>query len=380
MADDKKQDKKTKKEKHYSNVKVTKLPNSEVEIEAEITAEKMTSLWGKALAKVSEKVEVDGFRKGKAPEHIVVGKVGEISILEEAGEMAISESYADILVDHSVDAIGQPKVQITKIAKNSPLGFKIVTAVLPVVTLKDYKKDAEKIAKNLEKTEVTDKDVDQVIENIQANRKQIERSKIEKERKEKKDETPVEDKDITVPAFDDEFVKTLGDFKDLADFKSKIKENIKKEKEREAKDKQRAALIDMLLEKATAEIPTIMLEGEMEKMMAQFKDDIAKAGVTMEDYLKQLGKSADEIKEEWKPSAEKRVLVQLILSQIAQDEKIKPTEDDIKKEVDHLVSHYKDADRFRARMYIESVLTNEMVLRTLLGESLDNISTHDHQH
>lgn len=376
MADKKKEDKK----KHYSNVKVTNLPHSEVEIEAEISEEKMTSLWGKAVAKISEKVEVDGFRKGKAPENVVVKKVGEISILEEAGEMAISESYADILVDHSIDAIGQPKVQITKIAKNSPLGFKIVTAVLPKVEIKDYKKEAAEIAKKPDEALATDKDVDQVIENIQANRKQIERSKIEKERKEKKDETPVEDKDITVPEFDDEFVKSLGDFKDVSDFKAKIKENIQKEKEREAKDKKRGELIDMLLTKVKVEVPAIMLEGELEKMMAQFKDDIAKAGVTMEDYLKQLGKSADEIKEEWKPSAEKRVMVQLILSQIAQDEKIKPTEEAIKKEVDHLLSHYKDADRFRARMYIESVLTNEMVLRTLLGESLENISTHDHQH
>jgi len=294
--------------------------------------------------------------------------------------MAISECYADILVDHSIDAIGQPKVQITKIAKNSPLGFKIVTAVLPKVELKDYKKDAEKIAKEKTEVKAEDSDVDKVIENIQANRKQIERTKLEKERKDKKDETEVKDEDLPVLEFDDAFVKTLGDFKDLADFKAKIKENIQKEKEREAQDKKRADLIDMLLTKVTVEVPTVMLEGEMEKMMAQFKDDLAKAGVTMEDYLKQLGKSADEIKDEWKPSAEKRVMVQLVLSHIATTEKIKPTEEDIVKEVDHLVSHYKDADRFRARMYIESVLTNEMVLRTLLGESLEDIATHDHQH
>jgi trigger factor len=136
----------------------------------------------------------------------------------------------------------------------------------------------------------------------------------------------------------------------------------------------------MLLTKVSADVPQVMIDGEMEKMTAQFKDDIAKAGVKMEDYLKQLGKSEEDIKKEWLPSAEKRVHVQLILSQIAKDEKIVPTEEDIKKEVDHLVSHYKDADRFRARMYVESVLTNEMVLRKLLGESTDNITTHNHQH
>ena len=87
------------------------------------------------------------------------------------------------------------------------------------------------------------------------------------------------------------------------------------------------------------------------------------------------------IKKEWLPSAEKRVKVQLVLNKIADVEKVKPTEDDIKKEVDALISQYKDADPVRARMYIESVLTNEMVLRKLANEPEEAHTEHDgHNH
>ena len=372
--------KKDEAKKHYQNIKIVKLPKSKIEIEGEISTEKMDSVWKKAVSKVSENIELPGFRKGKAPEHVIIQKVGEMPILEEAGEIALSEVYADILIDHSVDAIGRPQVNITKLAKGNPLGFKIVTSIAPEVTLKDYKKEIEKIAEEKEDIEATEKDVDAVIDNIQNNRKQLEKQKREKENKDAGKTEEIKDEDVPMPAFDDAFVKTIGDFKDVADFRTKVKENISKEKEREAKDKKRGKIIDALVEKTEVDIPEILVESEIEKMMAQFSDDLARAGLKMEDYLKQIAKGIEDIKKEWLPSAEKRVKVQLALSKVAQVENIKPTEEEIEKEVDHLISHYKDADRVRARIYIESVLVNEMVLRKLSGESMENVSTHDHQH
>src|SRR5690606_15144234 len=106
------------------------------------------------------------------------------------------------------------------------------------------------------------------------------------------------EEDIVVPEFDDAFVKTLGDFKDVEDFKKKVGENMKIEKEREAKDKKRSDIIEKLIEKTTVDLPDILIDGELEKMAAQFKDDLEKAGLKMEDYLKQLGKSEEDIKKE----------------------------------------------------------------------------------
>ena len=76
---------------------VKKLPKSEVEIEGELNAEKFESYFTKALKKIGENIEMDGFRKGKVPESVLLSKVPEISILEEMAEMALSEHYPKII-------------------------------------------------------------------------------------------------------------------------------------------------------------------------------------------------------------------------------------------------------------------------------------------
>ena len=100
-------------------------------------------------------------------------------------------------------------------------------------------------------------------------------------------------------------------------------------------------------------------------MLAQFKDDVAKGGITYEDYLKHTKKTEVEIKAEWKDTAVKRAKSQVILNTIAKDEAIAPKEEDIKKEMEHILSHHKDADRFRVRMYVETFMTNELVFQFL---------------
>lgn len=103
----------------------------------------------------------------------------------------------------------------------------------------------------------------------------------------------------------------------------------------------------------------------MEKMLAQFKDDIAKSGITYEDYLKHIKKTEADIKAEWKDTAVKRAKSQVILNTIAKDEGIAPKEEEVKKEMENILASYKDADRFRVRMYVETFLTNELVFQFL---------------
>src|SRR3989344_55675 len=93
---------------HYQNIKVTALPDAEVEIEGEIDAQRMNDLRNKALDTISKEIEIPGFRKGKAPTEIVVKKVGEMRLLEEAAEMALQEEYPIILFNEKINAIGLP--------------------------------------------------------------------------------------------------------------------------------------------------------------------------------------------------------------------------------------------------------------------------------
>ncbi len=350
--------------KHYKDVKLSPLPERELEIIGTITAEKMALMREKAIKKLKESIELPGFRKGNAPDNLIAQKVGEGSLLEEAAEIALNEEYPNILEEHKIDAIGRPEITITKIGVGSDMEFKVITSLMPEVKLADYKKIASKalISEGIASTEVSDKEVDDVIKTIREN---VAHEKVHAEAGGGKEHNHRKIEDSDLPELNDEFVKSLGDFKDLEDFRTKIKENITKEKEIKEKDKKRTAIIEKIIEDSTIDLPKIVIEGELDKMLAQFKEDIAQSGLSFEDYLKHIKKTEDDLKVEWKETAIKRAKSQVILNTIAKDQSISPEDSEVKKEMENILAHYKDADRFRVRMYVETFLTNELVFKYL---------------
>ena len=121
-------------------VDITKKEKGEIEITASLDAKKFDAHRADAVKKLGKDIEVDGYRKGKAPEAKVVERVGEQKILSEMAEIAISKHYNDIIRENELRVIGRPEVQITKMAMGNPLEFKITTATIPEVDLPDYKK------------------------------------------------------------------------------------------------------------------------------------------------------------------------------------------------------------------------------------------------
>ena len=112
-----------------------------------------------------------------------------------------------------------------------------------------------------------------------------------------------------------------------------------------------------------------MIESELHRTEAQFSADIERMGIKIDDYLKHAGKSMEDIRKEWRPHAEKKAKLQLILNAIAVAENVKPDKKEVEEEVDHILEHYKDADREHAAVYAETVLTNEKVFQFLESTS-----------
>lgn len=359
--------------KIYSDIAIKKLPKSQVEITGKIAADVLESFRAKALKNINDEVTIDGFRKGNVPEKVLIAKVGDMTILEEMAELALSTAYPSIVVEEKIDAIGRPEIGITKLAKENPLEFKIVTTVIPDITLADYKKvaadenkKAEEKAKKDGADEVTDAEVEDAIKRIRTshamhNHKHAEgddHSSLSKEEHDKLVESEM-------PPLDDEFVKTVGDFKDLADFKNKIKEALTEDKKTQNKEKRRIAIADRITAETTIDLPALLVNSELQRIEAQFRDDISRMGVTFDDYMKHAKKTIDDIRKEWTPHAEKKAKLQLIINKIADVEKIKAETQEIEEEVAHIMDHYKDADRERAYIYAESIITNEKVLKFL---------------
>ena len=349
--------------KSYGSASIKKLPKSEVEITASIASETWEQYRKQALKSVNESVTIDGFRKGQVPENILVAKVGDASINEEMAELAISRAYVDILIDNKIDAIGKPMVNITKLAKGNPLDFKITTAVVPEVTLPDCKKIAEKEIEKAKKIDVTvsDKDVEEAILKVQKSRVSHDKHDHEKMSPEEHEKAILD----SLPEFNDEFVKELGQFESVEDFKTKVRVMLGQDKQDQAREKSRIMIADAIAEKTTVEIPNVLIETELNRTQGQFEQDIQNMGVKMDDYLKHAKKTLEEIRKDWTPHAEKKAKLQLILNAISAKENIKPDLKEIEAEVNHIVEHYKDADRERAAVYAETVLTNEKVFQWL---------------
>jgi len=342
--------------KPYTIIGEKNLPESELEIEAEISYETLTKHRAAAVKKISGTVSVAGFRVGHVPENILVQKVGELAILEEAAHNAVEKTLSEILGEKKISILGEPRVSITKLAAENPLGFKITLSVLPEVKLPDYKKiAASENARKSEEISVSEKEITDFTENI---RKGYAQSTAPKNDTGMASELPL-------PELTDGFVKRLGDFKDVADFKVKIAENLRHEKAQKALEKKRLSLAEAVLGKTEVVVPKALIESELAKLLARFHDDITRMGMKMEDYLKHIKRSEEDMRREWRPDASKRGKLQLVWNAIAETEKIEVPKEMIEEEVKHTLEHYKQADPARTRAYVSMMLTNEKVFEFL---------------
>jgi FKBP-type peptidyl-prolyl cis-trans isomerase (trigger factor) len=345
--------------KKYKILSSKPLPDSEVEIECEIDAESVACHRAKAITKIQKEMTLPGFRPGHVPEAMLVKQVGDLFIFNEMADLAINDAFPDIITEAKTNFITMPNIQITKIAVGNPLLFKIIGPVIPEIKLPDYKKIAIKENETKsEPVEATEKELEETIEEIRKN--YALRNHTHAEGEEHKD-----DEKMDLPEVNEEWVKKLGAFESIEDFKNKIKEGIQKEKEFKNKDKRRMSIIEKIIEGTKVSMPKVMIESELKKMQAQFEDDMVRAGLKVEDYLKHIKKTPEDLKKEWVPDAEKRTKVQLIITKIALDEKIEADAEVVKREVENLLKTYKDATEERTKAYVEMMLTNEKVFEWL---------------
>lgn len=344
---------------HAYPVSVKKLPGSRIEISTTVTAEEFDATRSKAIARIGEDVELPGFRKGHVPEKVLAAKIGESAILEEMAEVAIGHAYPAIVVAEKLDVLGRPSVEIKKIAMGNPLEFTITTAVFPEFTTPDYKKLAAKAGDSKEVAVVSEDDINKTIEQIKRMRAQGE---AQKEGREFDEATPL-------PELDDAYVATLGEFKTVAEFTEKLRENMLKEKEREIKDKKRVAIMEAIVKATKIELPDVIVDQELARMEDEFSNDVSRMGLDMDAYLKATGKTRDAMLAEWRPDAIKRATIQILVGRIADEEKLEPDQALIERDAAALAARYPEADKERVHSYIHMLLTNEKVFEFLEAQA-----------
>jgi trigger factor len=425
---------------------IKKLPESQIEVAVSVSWDEWEKYIDQAATEYSKEIKIQGFRAGKAPRDMVEKKVGKAALLDAAAQKAVQGTYPKVVVEKKIEAIGAPKAEIVKLTEGSDLEYKVLTAVIPEVSLKPWKSSVEKINKEYAKktAEVGAEEVEKELAEIAKSR--VQHITVEREAQDgdnvilsfevKKDGVPIENgtskshpmilgRGVFIPGFEeqvlgmkageikdfeltfpkdyhekglagnpaqftvtvetvqerkspevtDEFARSLGKFKDLADMRKNVTEGMEEEKKAELKEKRRAEIIDALIEQTVVEAPHVLIHEELHKMIGEFEMQLQGMNITFEQYLMQIGKTTAELEKEWEPQAIKRIKAALALEEVAKEREIEIPTEEVEAEMNKTLSQYKkiqdaekNIDLGKLYNYVKGMMQNEKVL-----EFLENI-------
>jgi trigger factor len=145
-------------------MKVTaeKIDNQQVVLTVEVPAGELDKASDKAFKRIAGKVNIPGFRKGKAPRKIVEQQVGKQAILDEAFDIVAQKSFEDALDEQKIEPVARPKIDVVTLEEGKDLVFKATVTPKPEIVLGEYK--GLKIEKKV--VEVKDEDVDKQVEQL----------------------------------------------------------------------------------------------------------------------------------------------------------------------------------------------------------------------
>ena len=402
-----------------------KLEKSRVALTIETSAEEFEAAVNKAYLKMRGKINVPGFRVGKAPRKIIEKMYGAEVFYEEAVNIILPDAYEAAVKEQELNVVGYPEVELESCTKDGVV-FKCTVAVYPEVKLGQYKgleapKAEVKVAAadvNARLKEMADRNsrlvsVDRAVKKGDTadidfegfdNGKAFDGGKGENFDLEIGSGSFVpgfedqligmkagEEKDIDitfpenytpelagkpvifhvkinevkvkeVPAIDDEFAKDVSEFDTLKDLKADIKKKMTVERTEAAQRAFEDVLMAKVAESVEAEIPTEMVELQAAQMTEGFKQQLASQGIHFDQYLKMTNTTeADFIKQAYGP-AEQQVKMDLAVKAIIDAEKLDATDDEVEAEMKNVADKY-GMDLDTVKKYLRPEEVKEQVIR-----------------
>ena len=402
-----------------------KLEKSRVALTIEASAEEFEAAVNKAYLKMRGKINVPGFRVGKAPRKIIEKMYGEEVFYEEAVNIILPDAYEDAVKEQKLDVVGYPEVELESCTKDGVV-FKCTVAVYPEVKLGQYKGlEAPKA-----EVKVAAADVNARLKEMADRNSRL----VSVERAVKKGDTADidfegfdngvafdggkgenfdleigsgsfvpgfeeqligmkagEEKDIDitfpedyapelagkpvvfhvkvnevkvkeVPAVDDEFAKDVSEFDTLKELKADIKKKMTAERTEAAQRAFEDVLMAKVAEGVEAEIPHEMVELQAERMMEQFKQQLAAQGIPFEQYLKMTGTTEADFRKQADGPAAEQVKMDLAVEAIIKAEGLEATDEDVENELKNVAEKY-GMDLETVKKYLRPEDVKEQVIR-----------------
>ena len=374
--------------------KVKEIEKNKVEIEFEIDKQAFAQAEQQAYLKMRGKINVPGFRKGKAPKAVIKNMYGEGVFFEDALDIAFPGAYESALTELDLFAVSQPE-NIDIVSVEEPITLKAQVYTKPDVELGEYKG----LKVEYVDTKVTEEDIEKKLESIReqnARFETVERAAANGDKviidyagsvdgvpfdggtaeqqtldigsgmfipgfeEQVVGMTAGEEKDIAVtfpekyhsaelagkdavfkvklhevkekklPELDDEFAQDVSEFDTFAEYKADTVKKLKGANEAKVNADKENAMFTKIIEAAKVDIPACMIDSRVEMQIQEMATNLMYQGMNLDMYLNYLGTNLEDMKKTIRPQAETQVKSQLVTKALVDAEKIEATDDDIK--------------------------------------------------
>jgi trigger factor len=180
-------------------------------------------------------------------------------------------------------------------------------------------------------------------------------------------------KSRTLPEWSDDLAREIGEYESLDDLRTKVRTELARQAEREMEREYTRTVMDQLVEQATAKYPPVLLENELDELLEDLDRRLREQRLTLDDYLKIEGKTKEQLREEYTPQAEARLKRALVLSKVAELEKVEVSDEEIENQIMKISTPFgeragemrKALSSDRARRMVSSDLISDKALKRL---------------
>ena len=364
-------------------------PGSRAVLEIEVPEDAVVQAMDQAYASLVQRVQIPGFRRGKAPREILERHVGPGALREEALRRLVSDTYAEAVTQAGIAPITKPSIDIKEGTDGKGLRLTATVDVYPQVTLPDYRS----LRVPRDGHAVTDEDVDGALDDIRARHGRLVSAGGEAARrgdfvlltvaaappglerlqagKELLVEVgggllpgPVEAAlegaragetrtahvegagDVTLhvtdvrrkelPPLDDAFARTVSNQPTLAELRESLRTRLGQERAAEEAREVRDRVLGAVLEHTAIDLPESLIQHEIEHMMEDLRTRLRGRGLSLESYLRASEKDEAALRTELRPAAERRVRTRLVLDAVAEREALAVSEEEMTSEIEKL--------------------------------------------
>ena len=337
---------------------------------------------------------IPGFRKGKAPFKIVERYYGDSIFYEDAFNELVPPIYDEEIKANKIDAVSRPQIDVVQMEKGKDLIFTAIVSTKPEVKLGKYK------GIEIKKPEykVTAEDVEHELNHMAEHNSRM----VTVEDRPAKDQDMVtidfegfvdgkafeggkaEGHQLTIgsktfiPGFEEQLIGMKnGEEKDIQvkfpeEYFSKDLAG-KDATLHRAKHEMEDAAIEAVCENTKIDIPEGMIDMEIDNMIDNISQRLQYQGITLDQYLKMMGKTMDDVRKEFKTDAEKNVKSKLVLDQIVADEKIEADAKYVKEKIEEMAKQYnKKVEELESNENLKSYLEEESKTEAAIKFLIDN--------